>query len=312
MVYRLPTCTDKTMHLARIKQFAGTHFVEQALELASVVDDLRLWGWVAPPNPLQKTGPLHYFFINGRAIKDKVVTHALQQAFMSVFPQTTHNTMAYVLYFELDPEQIDINVHPAKQEVRFREPRRVHAFLSQTVESAFRQGFFGLSCSAEQTLKGPPAHQSTLEYLPKPVLQYAPTSEVETSNTDNGKLSSLPPFNLSAFQHKTILSHSRKSMGAGLQHHATVRSPKIHLGDPLCVIRHRWLLSDNGEDLFLIDISLASQALTKEPIDIAFFSLKECTLLIRQLEACAHSEKLHLASIVQQCHWPITHLHSIE
>lgn len=302
VVYRLPACTDKAMHLARIKQFSGTYFVEQALELASINEDLRLWGWVAPPNPLQKTGPLHYFFINGRAIKDKVVTHALQQAFMSVFPNSVHNNMAYVLYFELDPEQIDINVHPAKQEVRFREPRRVHAFLSQTVESAFRQGFSDTvySSAPVQDSLSTPAHRPTFEQAPMPKFKHVSESEPEDDCLSSS------PFNISYFQQKPTTSHSTKSIGAAIRKQIKSPHTKIDLGEPLCVIRNHWLLSDNGEDLFLIDILAAGKILRKETMDMTFFSIKEGVQLIRQLEACANAEKLYLASVIQKLPWQIS------
>jgi DNA mismatch repair protein MutL len=281
------------MHLNRIKQFSGTHFVEQALELASVMDDLRLWGWVAPPNPLQKTGPLHYFFINGRAIKDKVVTHALQKAFMSVFPNAIHNTMAYVLYFELDPEQIDINVHPAKQEVRFREPRRVHAFLTQTIESALRQEFSSL----------PALHEATSEEPAIP--EYKPLPKFEQNDDD---CLSPPLFGLSAFQRKPNPTQHAKSLGAGIQKPIISNQLKISLGEPLCVIRQQWLLSDNGETLYLIDIRLATEAITGECANTSFFSLQEGVALIRQLEAHIKKGKLNPDSIAIKCPWPVNHL----
>lgn len=282
VVYRLPACTDKTGHLNRIKHFSGTHFVEQAIELASINEDLRLWGWVEPPNPMQKKGPLHYFFINGRAIKDKVVTHALQQAFMSVFPNTTHNTMAYVLYFELDPEQIDINVHPAKQEVRFREPRRIHAFLAQTVESAFRQ------------------EARSVEPLPKTPFKGIPEPETE----DDCSLP-LSPFNVSVFQRKPALSEYIKPMGAGIQRQAITPHVKIRLGEPLCVIRNQWLLSDDGENLFLINISLAIAAIEDSNVKATFFSLQEGRFLIQQLEKYVNAGQVDLEAIAKKCFWPI-------
>ncbi len=292
VVYRLPACTDKALHLNRIKQFSGTSFVEQALELAAVVDDLRLWGWVAPPNPLQKTGPLHYFFINGRAIKDKVVTHALQKAFLSVFPHAVHNTMAYVLYFELDPEQMDINVHPAKQEVRFREPRRVHAFLTQTIESALRQEFFDLPASPQPISTEPlmPKHQSL----------------TPSEDSDDNDLS-YQPFGLSAFQRKPSTIPALKSRGAGIQKQPIPPHFKTALGEPLCVIRDRWLLSDNGETLFLIDIRLATQALTGACTTLPFFSLQAGIVLIRQLEAQFQTGQLDPDSVAVKCAWPIGH-----
>ena len=286
MVYRLPGCTDKTMHLARIKQFSGASFVEQAIELAAVNEDLRLWGWIAPPNPLNKTGPLHHFFINGRAIKDKVITHALQQAFVSVFPDTTHNTMAYVLYLELAPEQIDINVHPAKQEVRFREPRRVHAFLSQTVSAAFYNVHKPTQAQhSEDAIDGKLNFSTSPDKIPEPTLP-------------------LPTFAPSSFVFQPRPTPT-KSIGANIQHHAVPQKQALRLGEPLCVIRKHWLLSDNGENLFLIDIALATEFLTGKHTDVCFFSLKEGAQLIRKLESSPQEKQIKLNAIVKKFSWPI-------
>ncbi|MEY3182377.1 MAG: hypothetical protein RLZ35_362 [Pseudomonadota bacterium] len=287
LIYRLPACTDKTMHLARIKQFSGHYFVDQAIELASTNDDLRLWGWVAPPNPMQKIGPLHYFFINGRAIKDKVVTHALQQAFMSVFPQCTHQTMAYVLYFALDPEMIDINVHPAKQEVRFREPRRIHAFLSHTVESALQQGF------------SPAMH--VIETNNTPVNR--DKIPLPTTNMDEA---SLPISSFRLPEKKTSFFEQKNALGARLSTRKQVSNTPIHLGEPLCVIRQQVLLSDNGTEFFLIDIQKALHLLGDTRSRISFFSLQEGRLLIQQLEAYAKKGLPDLQAVFQRHTFPVT------
>ena len=83
-------------------------------------------GWVAEPT-FEKPADLQYFFVNGRVIRDKLVSHAIRQAYRDVLFHGQHP--AFVLFLELDPSGIDVNVHPTKHEVRFRDSRGVHDFL---------------------------------------------------------------------------------------------------------------------------------------------------------------------------------------
>jgi DNA mismatch repair protein MutL len=96
---------------------------------------MRLWGWVGEPGYSRSQADAQYFYLNGRMIRDKLINHALRQAHQSVLEPGRHP--AYLLYLELDPQQVDINVHPTKHEVRFRESRLVHDFLVRALGRAF-------------------------------------------------------------------------------------------------------------------------------------------------------------------------------
>ena len=92
---------------------------------------LKLWGWVAEPTFSRSQADLQYFFVNGRVIRDKLVSHAIRQAYRDVLFHGRHP--AFVLFLELDPAGVDVNVHPTKHEVRFRDSRGVHDFLFGTL-----------------------------------------------------------------------------------------------------------------------------------------------------------------------------------
>lgn len=115
----------------RIAQLCGKAFMEQSLHVDIEASGIRLWGWMAQPTFSRSQADLQYFFVNGRAIKDRVVTHAVRQAYRDVLYGGRHP--AYVLYLELDPSTVDVNVHPTKHEVRFRDQRLVHDFLFRTL-----------------------------------------------------------------------------------------------------------------------------------------------------------------------------------
>lgn len=111
----------------RVAQICGPAFIENAIFLDLERTGLRLWGWVALPTFSRSQADLQHFYVNGRSIKDKLVTHAVRQAYQDVLYHGRHP--AYVLYFEIDPASVDVNVHPTKHEVRFRDTRLVHNFI---------------------------------------------------------------------------------------------------------------------------------------------------------------------------------------
>lgn len=111
----------------RISQLCGKDFVEQALQIEHQRGDLKISGWVAKPNWNRARADRQFFFINGRVIKDKLVAHAIRQAYQDVLFHGRHP--AFVLYLSLNPELVDVNVHPTKHEVRFRDTRLVHDFI---------------------------------------------------------------------------------------------------------------------------------------------------------------------------------------
>ncbi|WP_347331818.1 DNA mismatch repair endonuclease MutL [Marinimicrobium locisalis] len=118
----------------RVAQVCGPAFMEQALHIDMERSGLRLWGWVAQPSFNRSQADLQHFYVNGRAIRDKLVGHAVRQAYQDVLYHGRHP--AFVLYLEVDPATVDVNVHPTKHEVRFRDNRRVHDFIFSSLHHA--------------------------------------------------------------------------------------------------------------------------------------------------------------------------------
>jgi DNA mismatch repair protein MutL len=111
----------------RVAAVLGKSFLQHALGVEFEAAGMRLWGWVGEPGYSRGQADAQYFYLNGRMIRDKLVSHALRQAHQAVLEPGRHP--AYLLYLEIEPQQVDINVHPTKHEVRFRESRLVHDFL---------------------------------------------------------------------------------------------------------------------------------------------------------------------------------------
>jgi DNA mismatch repair protein MutL len=122
---------------ARVADLCGREFIEHSLAIAGEAGGLRLRGWIGLPTHSRSQADLQYFYVNGRAIRDRVVSHAVRQAYRDVLYQGRHPT--FVLYLEMPPEEVDVNVHPTKHEVRFRESRLIYDFLFHTLHRALAQ-----------------------------------------------------------------------------------------------------------------------------------------------------------------------------
>ncbi len=121
----------------RIAEVCGARFASQAVYIEQSGSGLHLWGWMAQPTFSRSQPDLQYFYVNGRIVRDKVVTHAVRQAYQDVLFHGRHP--AYVLYLELDSALVDVNVHPTKHEVRFRDTRLVHDFLFHTLKKVIAE-----------------------------------------------------------------------------------------------------------------------------------------------------------------------------
>ncbi len=130
-IHSLKPCSSQLERERRVASVCGPAFMQNALHIDTEAAGLRLWGWVALPTFSRSQGDLQHFFVNGRVIRDKLVSHAVRQAYRDVLFHGRHP--AFVLYLELDPSIVDVNVHPTKHEVRFRDGRTVHDFLFRSL-----------------------------------------------------------------------------------------------------------------------------------------------------------------------------------
>ena len=118
----------------RLSKLCGAPFCEHALAIEFEAPDSRLSGWIGDASFARNQPDLQHFFVNGRMIKDRVVSHAIRQAYEYSLPDGAHP--AYVLFLDINPRRVDINVHPAKHEVRFRDSRSIHDFLFRAIKDS--------------------------------------------------------------------------------------------------------------------------------------------------------------------------------
>ncbi len=133
-IWSLPVADSAAARLARVARVCGEEFAAHVIEFRHDTDSLNLSGWLALPTFSRRQSDLQFAFLNGRFVRDKLLTGAARLAYQDVlfngrFP-------AYLLYLQLEPSMVDVNAHPQKLEVRFRDSRRIHEFLFRTVERA--------------------------------------------------------------------------------------------------------------------------------------------------------------------------------
>ena len=136
-IHQLLPAISEQERQRRVSLVCGPVFVDNSVYIDVERSGLRLWGWVSLPTFSRSQSDLQYFYVNGRTIRDKLVTHAVKQAYRDVLFHGRHP--AYMLYLELAPSSVDVNVHPTKHEVRFRDSRLVHDFLFSALHKALSE-----------------------------------------------------------------------------------------------------------------------------------------------------------------------------
>ncbi len=136
-VLALPAAPDPASREQRLAQVCGSEFLDSALRIEHETTGLRLSGWIAQPTFARAQPDLQFWFINGRPVRDRLLVSAARLGYRDVLFHGRHP--AYVLYLELDPARVDVNAHPTKQEVRFRDSRIVYDFVHRTLATVLSE-----------------------------------------------------------------------------------------------------------------------------------------------------------------------------
>lgn len=161
----LPVALNDTQQLARIGKICGQAFVKQAIAIHQIFDLIQITGWLGHPDIHRPQADQQFFFINGRVIRDRLISQVIRQAYADKVPPGRHPS--YVLYMTLPLDRVDVNVHPTKHEVRFRETRLIHGLIHRAVNDVLQQ----------QTVTPPPkAAIATQPEVAEKMADYAPHS----------------------------------------------------------------------------------------------------------------------------------------
>lgn len=195
-----PGVGEGTTERERLEAVLGGDFAEQSTFFEESSGDLRVFGWIGLPTYSRSQPDQQYLHVNGRYVRDKVAMHAVRQAYADVLYGQRHP--CYVIYLEMPPGEVDVNVHPAKMEVRFRESRQVHQILMHGVGGAIgtvRPGDAGHDVASFRTLvnENPQAQQSP---MPLPVASDGGRPQLRAATESPPSSGEVPPLGFARVQ----------------------------------------------------------------------------------------------------------------
>lgn len=170
LIHQYKAANDTNSQLKRLAAICGNDFTEHALRIDWQYEEMHLQGWVAEPRFFRSQNDFNYSYVNGRMMKDKVILHAVRQAYADYLSPDQYP--AFVLFLDLDPTLVDVNVHPTKHEVRFHQARLVHDFILQGVANALAQTSELFAQNDESTMV---AEAEKSQHIAEPNAHYQPT-----------------------------------------------------------------------------------------------------------------------------------------
>lgn len=233
--------------LARVAEALGEEFTTRCLRLDHEGAGLRLHGWVGLPTAARSSSDQQYFYVNGRAVRDRTVAHAVRQAYADVLFHGRHP--AFVLFLEIDPRRVDVNVHPAKHEVRFRDGRLVHDFVYRTLHEA-------LAGTRAGAIASPPLGGAVAREAAGGAFAYAPAQSALGLPVREAMASYALLYGRD--EEADVAVAERPALPAADDR----RAPP--LGFALAQLHGIFILAENAEGLVLVDMHAAHERITYE------------------------------------------------
>lgn len=260
-IHALKACDSQLERERRVAAVCGPAFMQNALHIDTEVPGLRLWGWVALPTFSRSQADLQHFFVNGRVIRDKLVSHAVRQAYRDVLFHGRHP--AFVLYLELDPSIVDVNVHPTKHEVRFRDGRTVHDFLFRSLHRLLAQ--VRPEDQLAPTVMSSPVQQASGieagEFQQQETMALRPS----TAATPGQVQEQLSNYNRLYSPTPSRSVGSDRGQVAAAESFAAMESGEVPpLGYALAQLKGIYILAENAKGLVLVDMHAAHERITYE------------------------------------------------
>jgi DNA mismatch repair protein MutL len=261
--------------LSRIGTVLGEELAAVLLPLDETTAGVRLWGFAAPPTASRSARDAQYFFVNGRHVRDRLLAHAVRQAYQDVLHHERHPV--YVLFLEIDPARVDVNVHPSKSEVRFRDPQAVHQLV-----------FHALSRLLAGTRAGTPAGDADT-VAAAAVAIHAPA--MGSWSGPRQQAMGLPAREATAFYETLFGSRAAAPMAAPP---AGETSPP--LGFALAQLAGVYVLAQNAAGLVIVDMHAAHERIMYEKLKTALEGSRVPTQQLL-IPATLSVSPLHAASV---------------
>ncbi|CAK0779183.1 DNA mismatch repair protein MutL [Gammaproteobacteria bacterium] len=252
----LPAAKDPEDGAGRVAALMGPEFLAAALRVEAETLGMRLWGWAGRPTLSRSQADRQFFYVNGRMVRDRLLIQAVREAYRDTLYQGRQPV--YALFLEIDPRQVDVNVHPTKHEVRFRESRQVFDLIHVTLRRRLAEGLTGCHQEADQALASVEPAQSPSQ-----------ADEDWLTATESGP---------------TVPRQQPLSWGHGAEGPRATGTPPTDSGDvpplgyALAQLHGIYILSQTSEGLILVDMHAAHERVTYERLKNALAG----TPLVRQ------------------------------
>lgn len=260
-VAHIKSAADREQMEQRVAAICGSSFIEQCLYVENSAAGLKLSGWVGLPAFSRSQTDMQFFFVNRRMVRDKLVGHAVRQAYQDVLYHGRQP--AYVLYLEMDPVLVDVNAHPAKHEVRFRESRLVHDFLFKTLQQVLADTRAGKTVAPGRGIVSGAASSQPYRQPYQPGLSMqeavAAYSAVYSSSYSSSAAENVPA--------PPSPSITAEEPGARGENAADFSPP---LGYALAQLHGIYILAQNAKGLVLVDMHAAHERITYEKLKTAY------------------------------------------
>ncbi len=259
-VWDLAPVQNEAGQHARLRSLLGAPFAEAVWSLDTQREDLSLQGWIAAPTYARAQADQQYFFVNGRVVRDRVVAHAVRQAYRDVLYHGRHP--AFVLFLTVPADAVDVNVHPAKHEVRFREQRRIHDFLFSALHHAIAEQRPQVS-SSESTfsVSSAPGSSASSSLASNASSQAAP--QIHAQARMPGLVSASLQVQEPSAHYAAASTQAETSAVDSLP--ASESAPNdLPLGRALAQLQGIYILAENAQGLVLVDMHAAHERITYE------------------------------------------------
>ncbi|MFZ2163816.1 MAG: DNA mismatch repair endonuclease MutL [Sideroxyarcus sp.] len=245
----------------RVSAILGSEFSHHAVTVERQIGPLHLYGIAALPAYSRSTRDEQYFFVNGRFVRDKVLMHAVRQAYQDILHHQRHP--AFVLFLDMPPEQVDVNVHPAKSEVRFRESQGIHQFVFHALQDA-------LSTTMNSGNADSPANSLDSSFRRRPESsdsQQLDSGLRRNDNTFEPQQHSIP---FSAAQQQGAYKLWEESSTIHELEGAAPQPETHQLGFALGQLSGIYILAQNQHGLVVVDMHAAHERIVYEKLKAAF------------------------------------------
>ncbi|MCP4431464.1 MAG: DNA mismatch repair endonuclease MutL [Gammaproteobacteria bacterium] len=247
-IYQLKSVHSAKEKQQRLAMLCGKEFAASLIEIMIEIDGSRLTGWTALPSFNRSQADMQYFYVNQRVIRDKLINHAVRQAYRDVMFHGRHP--AYVLFLQMDPRQLDVNVHPQKHEVRFRNSRQIHDFIYRSLKQALAE------IQPEQQIESPAyAFGNT-------------TSDIESMPVQQSGLGfnsfTHPRRPATLVREQASAYHTLIQSADSLEPNEQVDPQIPPLGFAIAQLKGIYVLAENAQGLIVVDMHAAHERIVYE------------------------------------------------